>query len=344
MVNYYKILGITKLSTDDEIKNAYKKLALKWHPDKNKNKNTEIKFQNIIEAYNILGNIDKRKQYDEDELNKNKSIKDTINITKQNKSIKDTINITKQNNNLKENETKQNNNLKENETKQFNNISPNTGTTFTTTINGLPVGTSTNGMPDLDALFRQIFGSNNMFNGIGNQVEQVLNNISKTKIQESNTNEQSPLNKRPPPPTVHELYCTLEDLYNGIEKTLLIRDEYNKVELDVEIQSGTKDETKIRFFKKGPSKEDVIIIVKTKNHNIFKREINDLHITLDLTIDEAKNGCTKSIKMIDGTECIIKINKLKKTNDIQKVIGYGMIIKGSKKKGDLFIHFNVSIN
>lgn len=52
--NYYKILGVNKNSTDDEIKKAYKKMALKYHPDKNKNPDATEKFREISEAYQIL--------------------------------------------------------------------------------------------------------------------------------------------------------------------------------------------------------------------------------------------------------------------------------------------------
>lgn len=63
---YYKLLGITKTATADEIKKAYRKLAVKYHPDKNPNdKVAEEKFKEINEAYEVLGNEEKRKKYDE---------------------------------------------------------------------------------------------------------------------------------------------------------------------------------------------------------------------------------------------------------------------------------------
>lgn len=64
--DYYKILGVSKDATQDEIKKKYRKLALKHHPDKNSgNKEAEEKFKAIAEAYEVLGNKDKRKKYDE---------------------------------------------------------------------------------------------------------------------------------------------------------------------------------------------------------------------------------------------------------------------------------------
>lgn len=64
--DYYKILGVKKDASQDDIKKAYRKLARKWHPDINPgNKEAEQKFKDISAAYDCLGNVEKRKLYDE---------------------------------------------------------------------------------------------------------------------------------------------------------------------------------------------------------------------------------------------------------------------------------------
>ena len=65
--DYYSILGVPKTASDDDIKKAYRKLAMQFHPDKNpgKEKWANEKFKEINEAYGVLGNPDKRKQYDQ---------------------------------------------------------------------------------------------------------------------------------------------------------------------------------------------------------------------------------------------------------------------------------------
>lgn len=64
-MNHYSTLGVTLNSTDLEIKSAYRKLAIKYHPDKNDgNKEFEEKFKKIAEAYSILSDPEKRKKYD----------------------------------------------------------------------------------------------------------------------------------------------------------------------------------------------------------------------------------------------------------------------------------------
>jgi len=63
--DYYKILGVNKSANAEEIKKAYRKLALKYHPDRNgSNKNSEEKFKEISEAYAVLSDPEKKKQYD----------------------------------------------------------------------------------------------------------------------------------------------------------------------------------------------------------------------------------------------------------------------------------------
>ncbi len=64
-MDYYEILGVGKNATQDEIKKAYRKLALKWHPDKNKSKEAEAKFKEINKAYEVLSDPKKRSMYDQ---------------------------------------------------------------------------------------------------------------------------------------------------------------------------------------------------------------------------------------------------------------------------------------
>ncbi len=64
--DYYEILGVSKDASDAEIKKAYRKLALKYHPDKNPDdKEAEHKFKEAADAYEVLGDPDKRKRYDQ---------------------------------------------------------------------------------------------------------------------------------------------------------------------------------------------------------------------------------------------------------------------------------------
>jgi len=62
--DYYKVLGVSRNASKDEIKDAYRKLAMQYHPDRNKAPDAEEKFKEISEAYAVLSDDEKRQQYD----------------------------------------------------------------------------------------------------------------------------------------------------------------------------------------------------------------------------------------------------------------------------------------
>ena len=64
-LDYYEVLGVSRSAEDDEIKRAYRKLALKYHPDHNPdNAEAEQKFKEAAEAYDVLRDPEKRARYD----------------------------------------------------------------------------------------------------------------------------------------------------------------------------------------------------------------------------------------------------------------------------------------
>jgi molecular chaperone DnaJ len=63
--DYYDVLGISKNATQDEVKRAFRRLAMQYHPDRNKAADAEQKFKEINEAYEVLSDDKRRRTYDQ---------------------------------------------------------------------------------------------------------------------------------------------------------------------------------------------------------------------------------------------------------------------------------------
>jgi molecular chaperone DnaJ len=63
--DYYDILGISKHATQDEVKRAFRRLAMQYHPDRNKAADAEQKFKEVNEAYEVLSDQKRRQTYDQ---------------------------------------------------------------------------------------------------------------------------------------------------------------------------------------------------------------------------------------------------------------------------------------
>src|ERR687886_2569787 len=62
--DYYQVLGVARGASDDDIKKAYRKLALQYHPDRNKEPDAAERFKEVTEAYQVLSDAEKRSLYD----------------------------------------------------------------------------------------------------------------------------------------------------------------------------------------------------------------------------------------------------------------------------------------
>ena len=65
MADYYDVLGVSKTASDAEIKAAYRRQALKWHPDRNKSSEAVGKFKEVTKAYEVLSDSKKKEMYDQ---------------------------------------------------------------------------------------------------------------------------------------------------------------------------------------------------------------------------------------------------------------------------------------
>lgn len=159
------------------------------------------------------------------------------------------------------------------------------------------------------------------------------------------------------PPHEHRLQCTLDELYNGTTRKLdltrrridpatnMMRKETEK--LVINVKPGWKKGTKITFEEKGDEHPgrvpaDVIFIVDEKKHPTFERDGNDLIYKHKLSLREALTGTTIELRSLDGRLLRIPVTEIVSPSTIKVVPGEGMpISKTPGAKGNLRILFDV---
>ncbi|CAO2820667.1 unnamed protein product [Amaranthus hypochondriacus] len=316
-VDYYNMLQVDRNATDEDLKKAYRKLAMKWHPDKNPNnkKDAEAKFKEISEAYEVLSDENKRQLYDQ----------------YGEEGLKDTPRAGSNGSPYENNRRRFNPRSAEDIFAEFFGTSP-----FDFEFGfGSGSGSSPNGRPK-----RYSYGDGGSFGGTENMYRTYSEAGSKKK----------------PAPIENQLACTLEELYSGstrkmkISRTIVDANGCQVPEteiLAIEVKPGWKKGTKITFPDKGNQQvkqlpADLVFVIDEKPHDVFTRDNNDLIMTKMVNLAEAIGGSTVNVTTLDARNLSIPIRDMI-TPDYELVLSReGMpVAKDPKDRGDLRIKFDV---
>ncbi|CAI8601040.1 unnamed protein product [Vicia faba] len=321
-VDYYKVLQVDRNAKEDDLKKAYRKLAMKWHPDKNPNnkKDAEAKFKQISEAYDVLSDPQKRAVYDqygEEGLKGQMPPPGAGGFSEASDGGPTTF--------------------------RFNPRSPDDIFSeffgFAKPFGGMGDMGGMGGHPGTSGFPRGMF-RDDIFSSLRN----------------ATTGEGSGNVPRKSAPIERTLPCGLEDLYKGTTKKMKISRDVSDssgrpttVEeiLTIEIKPGWKKGTKITFPEKGNEQKglipaDLVFIIDEKPHGVFKRDGNDLVVTQKISLVEALTGYTAQITTLDGRNLTVPVNTIISPSYEEVIKGEGMPIpKEPSKKGNLRIKFNV---
>jgi DnaJ-class molecular chaperone len=280
--DYYKILEISRDASHEEIQSAYRKLARKYHPDMNQDdpKGSKEKFQKVQEAYDIIGNPEKRKIYD-----------------------------------------------------QFG-VSPD------------QMGSGGGQGP-----FQWSFGAGNSpFHGSGfSGIEDIIRMFGEGRSPNDSFGKRSSRRSKVGANVEDELIIPFSVSINGgnVEKKFRRPRSSSEKTISIKINPGVDNGTKIRIPNFGHSGQgggnpgDLILIAKIEEHPCFKRDGQDLYITVPITLKEAVFGGNVDIPTPKGI-ISIKIPKGSSSGKKLRVKDYGVPPdKKTKKAGDLYAVFSV---
>jgi len=335
--DYYSILGVAKGASDDEIKKAYRKLALKYHPDKNQSPGAEEKFKEIGEAYDVLSDAKKKQiydQYGEAGLKGNMGGPGPQEGMPQGGGMPNfgDGNFSYQ----------YHGDPRATFTQFFGGNSP-----FESFFSGGgPGGPGGMGEPEhMDIDLEELLGG---FGGGGRRGFGSGPNIGQKPRKQAKVQD----------PTIEkDVFVSIEEIASGCEKKMkisrkVIREDGSKMMEDkmlkVMVKPGWKAGTKVTFSKEGdrlPGKipADIAFIIRDKPHPIFSRDGVNIKYTYKVPLREALCGTVVQVPTLEGKKVGINCTgEVIKPTTTKRLQGYGLPYpKDPTRKGDLIVCFEV---
>lgn len=306
--DYYAILGVSRDANDEELKKAYRKLAVRWHPDKNPTckESAEEKFKEISEAYDVLSDQQKRSLYDmlgEEGLKGN--AQSSAGCSGSGSSYRFTP---------------------DKADFIFSQMFAGSG------MHGFGAGADF----DFESLFGGVFDHHdsfrpNVFNSSKRQQPQQIELALCLTLEElyNGCTKRMKLTRK--------IYDAASGQHVPVQEIL-----------EIPVRPGWKEGTRVTFQGKGDEQPgcepaDIVFIVKEQLHSRFERRGNDLFCRIRIPLLTALAGGHATIQALDGRVLNIPIAKIVAPNSQVVVPGEGMpVSKSPGVKGDLHVRFDVS--
>ena len=336
--DYYDVLGVDKSASDAEIKSAFRKLAKKYHPDLNKEPDAAEKFKEVQEAYEVLGDEQKRKTYDQfgsAAFDNNAGGNPYGNYGGFNTSgfgFED-INLDDILSNMFGSGFGFGGGRRKNRPQKGDDILYRMNISFKEAVFGCKKDITL----DLTEECSECSGKGG-FNpmtcstcGGTGRVRRNQSSLFGAFVSETTCPDCSGTGE------IFERRCT--DCRGKGHVT-------NRKTITVTIPEGVDTGSRVRIKGKGEAginggeNGDIFVEFIVKEDELFERDDHDIYMTLPINIAEATLGAEKEVPTLDGT-IILTIPSLSQTNDKLRVKGRGVPYQGSTKRGDLYIVLEV---